>query len=123
MKRIFLIDIDGTICEDIKNEEGIERMRGAAPILESVEAVNKLYHEGHYICFFTGRIDEHEEVTKDLLKRHKVEHHQIIFNKPRKIEKFSEYHFIDNAHSRATTFKGKFTDFIKKKVEIEVFEE
>ena len=47
----------------------------------------------------------------------------MILNKPRKLPPFSEYHFIDDAKVRATTFKGKFTPFVRKTVEIDAFEE
>ncbi len=121
--KIFIIDIDGTICEHVRNEEGIERMRNAQPFHDPIKTINKLYDEGHYICFFTARTDEHKEVTEEWLKEHCVKHHQLIFNKPRKLPPFTEYHFIDDAHVKATTFKGKFGNFVKKKVEIEVFED
>jgi uncharacterized HAD superfamily protein len=123
MKRIFLIDIDGTICENVRNEEGIDRMRLAKPFDDSIRAVNRLYGEGHFICLFTARTDAHRNVTEEWLARNGVKFHQIVFNKPRKIGEFTEYHFIDDTHSRATTFKGKFTRFITKKAEIETFEE
>ncbi len=122
-KRIFIIDIDGTVCEQVSNEEGEERMREAEPFKDSIEMINRLYREGHYICFFTARTDRHGKVTKAWLKRHGVKHHQIIFNKPRKLDPFTEYHFIDDAKVRATTFRGKFTPFVKKTVEIEAFED
>jgi uncharacterized HAD superfamily protein len=121
--KIFIIDIDGTICEHISNEEGIRKMREAKPYKEVIAAINKLYDEGNFICFFTARTDAHEKVTREWLKAHGVKYHQLILNKPRKIPPYTEYHFIDDAHVKATTFKGKFTNFVKKKVEIEVFEE
>jgi len=121
--KIFLIDIDGTLCENVKNEDGIEKMATAKPFEESIKEVNRLYDEGHYICLFTARNDEHKEVTEKWLKRHGVKYHQIIFNKPRKIGNYTEYHFIDDTPAKATTFKGKFTKFVRKKLEIEVFED
>ena len=121
--RIFLVDVDGTICENIRNEEGIDRMRDAKPFEDSISAINRLYAEGHYICFFTARTDDHREVTIKWLGDHGVKFHQIIFNKPRKTGDFREYHFIDDTHSRATTYKGKFTSFVKRKAEIETFEQ
>ena len=123
MKRIFLIDIDGTICEHINNEDGLQKMLDAKPFADSIASINRLYDEGHYICFFTARKDEHMKVTHEWMEKHGVKYHQIIFNKPRKIPPFTEYHFIDDAHVRATTFRGKFTKFVKKKVEIETFDE
>ncbi len=121
--KIFIIDIDGTICEHIRNEEGIEKMRVAKAYADVIKEINKWYDEGNFICFFTARTTEHEQVTRDWLKAHGVLYHQLIMNKPRKLPPYTEYHFIDDAHVKATTFKGKITPFVRKKVEIEVFEE
>ena len=49
----YLIDIDGTICEDIPNEEP-ERMATAKVFDNVAEQINKWYDEGHQICFFTS---------------------------------------------------------------------
>jgi uncharacterized HAD superfamily protein len=122
MVKIFVIDIDGTICENVRNEEGSRRMAEAKPFLDSIRRINQLYDEGHYVCLFTARTNEHAKVTEEWLKRHNVNHHQIIYNKPRKIGKYDAYHFVDDAAVRATTFKGKFTPFVKKNAEVEVFE-
>ena len=122
-KKIFIIDIDGTICENVPNELGPERMRRARPFDDSIEAINRLHDEGNYICFFTARTDEHEVATREWLEEHGVRYHQLILNKPRKLPPYNGYHFIDDAHVRATTFKGKFSNFVKKSVDIEVFEE
>ncbi len=121
--KIFIIDIDGTVCEHIANEDGILKMKRARPYAEVIRQVNKWYEEGNYVCFFTARTDEHRKVTEDWLKKYGVRHHQLIFNKPRKIPPYTEYHFIDDVHVKATTFKGKISPFVRKKVEIEVFEE
>jgi uncharacterized HAD superfamily protein len=122
--KIFMIDMDGTICENIRNEEGVQRMAGAKPFQDSIDAVNKLHEEGHFICIFTARTDEHKRVTEDWLKAHNVKYDQILLNKPRKMGKYTEYHWIDDAKVRATTFTGKFSNkFVKKKIEIEVFDE
>ena len=120
--KIFVIDIDGTICENVRNEEGVGRMADAKPYTDSIKRINEFYDQGHYVCFFTARTDEHKQVTEDWLRKYNVKYHQVIYNKPRKIGKYDQYHFIDDASVRATTFKGKFSSFIKKKVEIEVFE-
>jgi uncharacterized HAD superfamily protein len=121
--KIFIIDVDGTICENIPNELGPERMRHAKPYNDSISAINSLHDAGHYICFFTARTDEHKEATEDWLKKHGVKYHRLILNKPRKLPPFTEYHFIDDTRVKATTYKGKFTNLVKKNVEIEVFEE
>lgn len=121
--KIFIIDIDGTICENVRNEEGLDRMAEAKPLHGSIERINELYEEGHYICFFTARTDEHKKVTEKWLEKYGVKYHQILYNKPRKIGKYTEYHFIDDTPVRATTYKGKFGKFVKKTREVEVFED
>ena len=120
--KIFIIDIDGTICDNIRNEEGIEAMRKAKPYRQSIDQINRWYGEGHYVCFFTARTTEHEPVTREWLGKHHVKYHTLIMNKPRKLPPFDEYHFIDDARVRATTFKGNMSKLVKKNVEIEVFE-
>jgi len=56
----FLIDIDGTICDDIPNEEP-ERMGTCMPYPDALRIVNKWYDEGHIITFFTSRTEEHRD--------------------------------------------------------------
>jgi hypothetical protein len=63
----FLIDIDGTICEDVPNEEP-ERMLTATMIEGALETVNGWYNEGHIITFFTSRLEEHRDYTERWLK-------------------------------------------------------
>ncbi len=46
----YLVDIDGTICDDIPNEEP-ERMATAKIYPDALETLNKWYEEGHLICF------------------------------------------------------------------------
>ena len=58
----YLIDIDGTICDDIPNEEP-ERMATAKLYPDALETLNKWYDEGHLICFFTSRVEAHRKVT------------------------------------------------------------
>ncbi len=113
----FMIDIDGTICEDIPNEEP-ERMLTAEVYPDALEMVNKWYDEGHIITFFTSRLEEHREYTERWLKEHNFKYHGILFGKPRG----GNYHWIDNHIVRATRFEGAFTDLVKKPSEIEVFE-
>ena len=44
----YLIDIDGTICDDIPNEEP-ERMEYAQVYPDALETLNKWYDEGNVI--------------------------------------------------------------------------
>jgi len=112
----FLIDIDGTICDDIPNEEP-ERMATALPYQDALKILNKWHDEGHIITFFTSRTEEHRAVTEAWLEKNNFKYHGILFGKPRG----GNYHWIDNHIVKATRFKGKFTDLIVKNKEIEVF--
>ena len=114
----MLIDIDGTITEDVPNEEP-ERMVTCVPFPDALETCNKWYDEGHIITFFTSRTEDLREVTTNWLNDNGFKYHGILMNKPRG----GNYHWIDNHIVRATKFNGKFTDFKTKMSKIEVFEE
>ncbi len=113
----YLIDIDGTICDDIPNEEP-ERMSTCNAYPDALQVCNKWYEEGHIITFFTSRTDEHREITETWLKKAGFKYHYLLLNKPRG----GNYHWIDNYIVKATRFKGKFTNLITKSYDIEVFE-
>ena len=59
----YLIDIDRTVGEDIPNEEP-ERMTTADAYPDAIETINRWYDEGHQICFFTARTEDHRAVTE-----------------------------------------------------------
>lgn len=113
----YLIDIDGTICDDIPNEQP-ERMVTANVYLDARETLNNWYKEGHIITFFTSRTEDHRVVTEEWLEKNGFLYHGLLMGKPRG----GNYHWIDNHMVRATRFKGKFTDLILKEKTIEVFE-
>lgn len=113
----YLIDIDGTICEDIPNEEP-ERMATAELYPDALETVNKWFEEGHIITFFTSRIEEHREVTEQWLRDNGFQYHGLLMGKPRG----GNYHWIDNHIVRATRFVGKFTELVERNASIQVFE-
>jgi uncharacterized HAD superfamily protein len=113
----YLIDIDGTICDDIPNEEP-ERMETAELYPDALITVNKWFEEGHIITFFTSRVEEHREVTEIWLKKNGFQYHGLLMGKPRG----GNYHWIDNHIVRATRFDGKFTDLIETTASIQVFE-
>tara|TARA_B100000575_G_scaffold291936_1_gene299002 strand:- start:1562 stop:1984 length:423 start_codon:yes stop_codon:yes gene_type:complete len=112
----YLIDIDGTICDDIPNEEP-ERMKDANVYPQALETLNKWFDEGHIITFFTSRVEEHRNVTLEWLNKHGFKYHALLMNKPRG----GNYHWIDNHIVRATRYNGSFTDLIEKQVKIQVF--
>ena len=112
----YLIDIDGTICDDIPNEEP-ERMATANLYPDALKTLNKWYDKGHYITFFTSRLEVHRSVTENWLKQNGFKYHGLLMGKPRG----GNYHWVDNHIVRATKFDGKFTDLVKKDASIEVF--
>lgn len=114
----YLIDIDGTICDDIPNEEP-ERMLTAELYDDALETINNWYDEGHIITFFTSRLEEHREFTEQWLNKHGFKYHGILMGKPRG----GNYHWIDNHIVRATRYTGKFTELTEKVASIQVFED
>jgi uncharacterized HAD superfamily protein len=113
----YLIDIDGTICDDIPNEQP-ERMETAELYPEALVTLNKWFDEGHIITFFTSRTEEHRDVTERWLNKHGFKYHGLLMGKPRG----GNYHWVDNHMVRATRYEGRFTDLIEKNVTIQVFE-
>jgi len=117
-KKNYLIDIDGTITEDVPNEEP-ERMVTCKPYEGSVDLINGWYREGHVITFFTSRTEEHRKITEDWLDRYGYKYNNLLMNKPRG----GNYHWIDNHVVRATRYNGNWTPLVTKRVDIEVFED
>ncbi len=112
----YLIDIDGTVCDDIPNEEP-ERMATAKVYPDALQTLNRWYDKGHIITFFTSRTEEHREVTTRWLDENGFKYHGLLMGKPRG----GNYHWIDNHLVKATRYKGKFTDLVEKEVKIQVF--
>ena len=114
----YLIDIDGTITEDVPNEEP-ERMVTCEPFPDALATLNKWYDEGHIITFFTSRTDEHRHVTEAWLDRHGFKYHGLLMGKPRG----GNYHWVDNHIVRATRYQGQFTDLVREQKTVEVFKD
>jgi len=114
----YLIDIDGTITEDVPNEEP-ERMKTCKPFADARITINKWYDEGHQICFFSSRTEDLREITENWLTENGFKFHSVLLGKPRG----GNYHWIDNHIVKATRYNGKFTDLIEKKIKIKVFDD
>lgn len=112
----FLIDIDGTICDDIPNEQP-ERMGTAKVYPDALATLNKWYDEGHIITFFTSRTEAHREITEKWLKENGFKYHGMVMGKPRG----GNYHWIDNHMVRATRYNGTFGDLVERAATIQVF--
>ena len=101
-KKNYLIDIDGTICDDIPNEE-LERMVTAAEYPGAKDRINRWFDEGHIITFFTSRATrEHREITENWLKVHGFKYHALLMDKPRG----GNYVWIDNHIVEGILYKG-----------------
>ena len=112
----FMIDIDGTICDDVPNEEP-ERLLTAKVYEGALETINKWHEEGHIITFFTSRLEEHRAYTERWLNEHRFKYSAILFGKPRG----GNHHWIDNHKVKATRYKGKFTDLVEIQTTVQVF--
>ena len=119
--KVYLIDIDGTICDDIKNEDS--HLYATAKVFEdSLKIINKWYSEGNIITFFTARESKDRDVTEKWLTENGFKYHGLVMDKPR-IKDGQEYFWVDNRKVRAVTYKGKWSELIEKKVKISVFED
>jgi hypothetical protein len=113
----YLIDIDGTVTDDVPNEEP-ERMAVVQPFPDALEILNNWYDEGHVITFFTSRTEEVRDITETWLDKHGFKYHGLLMGKPRG----GNYHWVDNHVVKATRYVDKWTDLVEREKTIEVFE-
>jgi hypothetical protein len=107
--KMFLIDIDGTCCEDIMNEDS--HLYPTAHVIEgSLEQINKWYDEGNHITFFTAREEKDRKVTMDWLDKNCFKYHGLIMNKPRCLNQDDEYVWVDNRKVRGVTYNSTWGD-------------
>ena len=114
--KVLLIDIDGTICDDIKNEDS-HLYASAKHFPDALRIINKWYDEGNVITFFTARESKDRAVTEEWLIKHGFKYHGLVMDKPR-IQDGQEYVWIDNRKVRAVTYMGNWTELkeIEKKI-------
>jgi len=98
MSKTYVVDIDGTICD----WEAGRDYTLASPFLDRIQAINKLYDEGHTIKYYTARgmgryagrsdkaIESFYAITESQLDRWGCKYHQLILGKP------SGDHYIDD---------------------------
>lgn len=117
--KVFLIDIDGTVSDDIKNEDS--HLYATAKVLPgSREVLNKWYDEGNIITFFTAREEKDREVTEKWLKDNDFNYHGLVMGKPR-IKDGQEYVWIDNRKVRAVTYLGSWGELKEVDAKIQTF--
>lgn len=112
----YLIDIDGTVTDDVPNEEP-ERMAVVLPYDGAAETLNKWFDEGHIITFFTSRTEDVRDITEAWLNKHGFKYHGLLMGKPRG----GNYHWVDNHIVKATRYEGKWADLVEEERTIEVF--
>lgn len=112
MKKVYLIDIDGTISDDIKNEDS-HLYKDAGVLPHSKEVLNKWYDEGNSITFFTARVEGDREVTETWLNENGYKYNGLIMNKPR-IKDGQEYVWIDNRPVSGIVYKDNWLDLDKR---------
>jgi uncharacterized HAD superfamily protein len=100
MSTLWLIDIDGTVCEDIPNETP-ELFKTAKPLDGALEKVKELYANGDRVTFFTARTSSHSEDTEKWLTDNGFPYESVCYNKPR-INYGETYHWVDNRNVLAT---------------------
>ena len=92
MVKTYCFDIDGTICSNTDGE-----YENAKPFNNRIELINKLFHEGHNIVYFTARGSttgiDWKDFTKNQLKSWDALHHKLILNNP-----FADYDIDDKSH-------------------------
>jgi uncharacterized HAD superfamily protein len=110
MKYIILCDIDGTICEDIKNEES--HLYPTAKVIDgSKEQLNQWFDEGNIITFFTAREEKDRDITIKWLDDNQFKYHGLIMNKPRCTNNDDTYCWIDNRKVMGITYKDTWGPF------------
>jgi hypothetical protein len=119
MTNVYLIDIDGTVCDDIRNEDS-HLYETAEHFPDSLIIINKWFNEGNVITFFTARESKDREVTERWLNEKGFKYNGLIMDKPR-IKDGQDYVWIDNRKIRGITYEGKWTDLVISTKEILTF--
>ncbi len=120
--KVMLIDIDGTICDDVKNEDS-HLYYEAKIISGSLEQINKWYEEGNIITFFTARENKDRVVTENWLRENGFKYHGLVMDKPRCLNNEDEYVWIDNRKVRGVTYLGVWSDLIEVEKKILAFKD
>lgn len=80
--KTFCFDIDGVIMKLVPNND----YNISEPIMDTVNLINSLYENGHYIIVFTARgyitkIDWND-ITRSQLQHAGLKYHELKFGKP-----------------------------------------
>ena len=75
-KKVLIIDIDGTICED----NTFPNYSGAKPFKKQIEALHEIKGT-HFIVLYTARYEADRPITEKWLKDNSVPYDRLIFGK------------------------------------------
>ena len=108
----YLVDIDGTICQDIANEDR-HLFAAARPLPGALHAMERIMeNKNNNITYFTAREERDRAVTQQWLLAHGFPcARQLIMGKPRSRGHPGGYVWIDNTPVRGHTFTGSWDAF------------
>jgi hypothetical protein len=103
VKKRYVFDLDNTICDTKKNENGNWDYLNAKPFVNRVNLINSLYDEGHYIIIETARgcvskKNWYEDTYNQLIN------FGLKFNELRTGIKFNADFFIDDKGINSESF-------------------
>jgi hypothetical protein len=107
--KTYVIDLDHTLCNTTKNENGYWNYLDATPYQDRIAKINQLYLNGNVIIIETARgcnsgKNWYEETRKQLISW------GLKFHKLRTGIKFgADYYIDDKAVNSEDFFNGKFT--------------
>jgi uncharacterized HAD superfamily protein len=112
-KLTIAIDVDGTVadgknfdfCKVDKNPRELLKVK---PIKGAVEAVKKLYKQGHQIVFHTSRNKKCKKITQEWLDLHGFPYHHI------EMEKFVSHVYLDDRAIRVDNWKNVMKELKKR---------
>jgi len=103
-KLTIAIDIDGTVADTSKLDfnkidQNPDELLKAKPIKGALEAVKKLYREGHKIVFHSSRTRRCKKTTEKWLKKHGFPFHHL------EMRKFVAHVYIDDRAVNGCSWK------------------
>lgn len=93
-KKIYVFDLDGTICEEKSKDSPKEEYMNVKPNEKIIEHMHKIKALGHHIIIHTARHMKSTNndpilaelkvgfITKEWLKKHNIPYDELIFGKP-----------------------------------------
>jgi len=123
-KKNFILGFEDCVCKLPPHDQArsvdelVVAISRAVEIPGAREWVNRLFEQGHCVCFFSPLPQEVQSTVRVWLEDHGFKFSSVIMNKPKALL----YHYVDDRHVQATTFNGRFTPLIRKERTIEVFE-